>query len=140
MISWIGENRRCIVALLVRFERIGINNPSDINTKAIKKKYRGAAGQIMSSIGRIHLDNGEHDKALKLFSLFVDIAKTEYGKDSANYMMARNDLADALFYLGKSSEAIKISEEVVKDAKRVLGSHHPCTIIFFDNFELHKNN
>jgi len=119
---------------------LGIDASTETIPKDTSKDYCIMASEIMSRIGCIHSDSGEHEKAVKICSQYVAISRDIGGHGSTSYMVARYQLARSLFMAGNVSDAIETMEKTVEDARRVLGLQQPIAITCLKSLEQMKRS
>ena len=98
-------------------------------------KTVAAANNLVSSLSK----NKLHDEAKRLGRENLQVARQVLGEFDSLRIMAGCALARAIYldcaYYSDILEALRLSEDAAKMARRALGPHHPTTIYAADSLE-----
>lgn len=78
-------------------------------------------------------DAGDYSAALRFGEDLRKVAFTEFGEDSAEYVVALNDHAIALHELGQYSRAEPLYRQALAIDEKTLGTEHPDYAVHFNN-------
>jgi tetratricopeptide (TPR) repeat protein len=89
-----------------------------------------AKGDLLDALGETYLGLGLYERAAGVFERAHMMRSETMGLDSPEALQSLNDLAVAYQRLGRSADASRLREELLKRADPVLGPDHPHTLVY----------
>ncbi|WNO72300.1 tetratricopeptide repeat protein [Streptomyces sp. AM8-1-1] len=90
--------------------------------------WQPATHQCLYAASNSLTEAGLYHQAIEYDETAVHLSSSIHGRDHADTLTARHNLAVSYSYAGRVQDALDLSERVLADSERVLGPDHPDTL------------